>query len=390
MRRHKTILLFIVTSLAVAGCGKKEQAQFGPPPTDVDISPPLQQEVTEYREYTGTTAAIETVDILARVKGFLESIHFQPRDRVKRDDLLFVIDPREYRYRLEQAHADLAAKEAALELAEYELKRIDGLYAKSMAAEYERNTAIANRNAAKAAVQAAEACVHDAQLELDFTRVTAPIAGRVNRNFLDVGNFVESEKTVLTDIVNDASIYVYFNVSENDLLDWIRRQAALGNPVVQDKPNHPVEMGLAGDQGFPHIGRIDYADTQVDPGTGTLRVRAIFPNEDGLLLAGLFARVRVPVEKRRVLLVPAIAIGADQIGRYVYVVNAESKVEQRLVVPGQIVGQLRAIESGLKPEDRVVTNGIQRARPGTTVNVTLVPIASSAASAPEDSGSSAK
>ncbi len=389
MRPRKSILFFVIIP-AIAGCGRKDQVQFSPPPTDVDVSPPLQQVVTEYREYTGTTAAIETVEVLARVKGFLESIHFQPRDRVKKDELLFVIDPREYRYRLEQATADLAAKRAALELAEYELKRIEGLYAKSMAAEYERNTAIANLNAAKAAVQAGEACVHDAQLQLDFTRVTAPIAGRVNRNFIDVGNFVDSEETILTNIVNDTSIYVYFNVSEHDLLDWLRRQTALGNPMIRDKPDHPAEMGLAGEEGFPHAGRIDYADTQVDAGTGTLRVRAVFPNDNGSLVAGLFARVRVPVDRRRALLVPATAIGADQLGRYVYVVHADSQVEQRVVVPGQTVGELRVIESGLKPEDRVIVNGIQRARPGMKVEATLVPVASKPASAPENQGSPAR
>lgn len=389
MSKVAVLLVFLTLIASTAGCSKTRQQTAKPPPPEVDVALPLQQEVTDYLEYTGTTAAVETVDILARVKGFLESIHFEPGAKVKRDDLLFVIDPREYRYRLEQANADLAAKKAAMELAEYELKRVKGLFSKSMAAEYEHNTAIANLNSAKAGVQAAEAAVHEADLNLSFTRVTSPIAGRVNRNFIDVGNYVDAEKTILTDIVNDDSIYVYFNVSENDVLEHIRRhpEAIQGSPAGQLAI--PAYMGLANDVGFPHRGRIDYGDTRVDAGTGTLRVRAIFPNEKGTLLAGLFARVRVPQDMRRVLLVPSIAIGADQTGRFVLVVGPDNKVEQRPVQLGQTVGRLRVVESGLHADDRVIVNGIQRARPGEPVTPTLVSTESAPASTSAPSGASA-
>ena len=390
MRHRARILPLLALSAWIAGCSKTQQQPAEPPPSEVDVALPLQREVTDYLEYTGTTAAIETVDILARVKGFLESIHFDPRDHVKKDQLLFVIDPREYRYRLEQATADLAAKKAALELAEYELKRIDGLYSKSMAAEYEHNTAIAHLNSAKANMQAAEAAVHAAQLNLDFTRVTSPISGRVNRNFIDVGSFVESEKTVLTNIVNDESIYVYFNVSESDLLDWIRKYQTAPSKPADDKVILPAEMALANEEGFPHKGQVDYGDTRVDAGTGTLRVRAIFPNKSGILLPGMFARIRIPQETRRVLLVPTTAIGADQTGRFLLVVDRSGKVEQRSIRQGQTVGRLRVVESGLKPDERVVVNGTQRAQPGRTVSPTLVSAVSESASSTAPSESPAK
>lgn len=352
------------------------------PPPEVDVSLPVSQQVTDYLEYTGSTAAIEYVDVIARVKGFLESIRFEPRQKVKKDDLLFVIDPREYKYKLEQAEAELAGKKAALELAKYELKRIEGLFNKMMAAEYERNTAIANLDSAKAGVDAAQAAVHDAQLNLDYTQVKSPISGRVNRNFIDVGNLVDSDKTILTNIVNDESIYVYYNVSERDLLEWTSKHPEQSGNAANQKPQFPVYMGLANEPDFPHEGTIDYADTRVDSGTGTLRVRAIFPNPNGSLLPGLFARVRIPVETRPALLVPTIAIGAGQSGRYLLVVNGKNVVEQRQVHLGQAVGRMRVIDEGLKPADRVIVNGLQRARPGSPVSPKTVSVDSYLSTAP--------
>ena len=353
-----------------------------PPPPEVDVSLPVRQQVTDYLTYTGSTAAVEYVEVLARVKGFLESIHFEPRQKVKKNDLLFVIDPREYKYKLEQAEAELAGRKVLLELAAYELKRIEGLFNKSVAAEYERDTAIARLNSAKADVAVTEAAVHQAQLNLDYTQVKAPISGRVNRNFIDVGNLVDSDKTILTNIVNDESIYVYFNVSERDLLDWISKHPEQAGRTASKESQYPVYMGLANEPDFPHQGVTDYADTRVDPGTGTLRVRAIFPNPDSLLLPGLFARVRIPADTREALLVPAIAIGADQSGRYLLVVNGQNVVEQRQVHLGQAVGRLRVIASGLKPADRVIVSGLQRARPGSPVSPKTVSVDSYLSTAP--------
>ncbi len=219
--------------------------------------------------------------------------------------------------------------------------------------------------------------------------MTAPIAGRVNRNFIDVGNYVDAEKTILTNIVNDDSIYVYFNVSESDVLDWIRKHPGEMRGAAKDEPLMPTFMGLANDTGFPFKGHINYGDTQVDTSTGTLRVRAIFPNEKGALLAGLFARIRIPQDNHTALLVPSIAIGADQTGRFVLVVGEDNKVEQRLVQLGQTVGRLRVVESGLRPDDRVIVNGTQRARPGEPVTPTLVSAESAPAPSSVPSGSSA-
>lgn len=340
------------------------------PPAVVTVAEPIHQEVVDYIEYTGTTTAIETVDVRARVKGFLQSMHFEPRAKVKKDQLLFVIDPSQYQATLDGAVADQAARKAQFDLAVYTFGFTDDLFKKDMGTEYERNTALAKRDAAKAAVDAAKATIDEAKLNLSYTQVTAPIAGRVSRNLVDVGNLVGAgENTLLTTIVNDSSVYVYFDMSENDLLTLMRTRVKRGRTDTRPaKLDVPAFLALADETGYPHEGRIDFADTHLDTSTATISVRAIFENTRDDLLPGLFARVRVPTSKpREALMVSERALGSDQGQRYLLVVNEKNVVEYRPVKVGRLDEGLRVITAGIGPKDRVIVRGLQRVRPGATV-----------------------
>lgn len=355
----------------VAGCDRAAGPPAQPPAPVVTVSQPLQKEVSDYIEYTGTTSAIETVDVRARVKGFLQSVNFEPRAKVKKDQLLFVIDPSEYQAKCDQTIADLAARKAQLDLATYAFSRTDDLYNKGMGAEYERNTDMAKRDEAKAAVAAAEANLAEAKLNLGYTQVTAPIAGRVSRNQVDVGNLVGAgQYTLLTTIVNDDFVYVYFDVSENDLLALERTREQRTNTTTRpERLDAPAFLALADEVGYPHEGRIDFAETHLDTSTGTINVRAIFANPKGDLLPGLFARIRIPIRKpRQMLMVSERALGSDQGQRYLLVVNEKDQVEYRRVKVGRLDEGLRVIEEGIGPKDWVIVSGLQRARPGTTVS----------------------
>ncbi|MEW6110942.1 MAG: efflux RND transporter periplasmic adaptor subunit [Thermodesulfobacteriota bacterium] len=369
------VLLIVAGLLGVSGCGRDSQ-KMGPPAPEVTVTKPVEQEVTRYLEYTGTTAALESVDVRARVQGWLESINFSPRSKVKKDELLFVIDPRPFQARVEQAKAVLDANKASLDLAQYELEKAQYLESKEALSQLKLKEATAKRDAAAAEVEKAKADLDLAKLNLDYCQVKSPINGRVSRNLVDVGNLVGAEqKTLLTTVVNDDPMYAYFNLSELDVLPIIRDYVKdKSDKAVKDERN-PVYMELADEKGYPHEGYIDFADTQIDPSTGTMQVRGVFPNLDGLLMPGMFVRLRVPLDKRRGLLVPEVAIQADQAGRYVLVVNPQEVVEKRRVKPGQSVDHMRVIDEGLSADDRVVVSGVQRARPGIVVKALMPPTA---------------
>jgi multidrug efflux system membrane fusion protein len=376
------VWIFVVLSfLGVLGCGEKAQVT-GPPPAEVIVSHPLKKEVTQYLEFTGTTAALEFVEIRARVEGWLESIHFVTGSRVKKGDLLFIIDPRPFQAQVEQSEAALKGKEADLKLKQANLRRAEQLLSSASISQLQYDIQNADEAVALAQVGIAKADLDKAKLDLSYTRVTAPIDGRVSRNYVDIGNLVGAkEKTLLTDIVNDSSAYVYFDVNERDLLMLMRKFPKIDTEAGSDKEKPAAYLQLADESGYPHEGKIDFAESQVDKSTGTLRVRAIFTNEKGLLVPGLFGRIRVPIEQKEAVLVPEIAVGISQAGRYVLVVNKDQIVEQRLVKTGQLEGTLRVIEEGLTKDEWVVVNAIQRARPGAKVTpkestITSIPPAS--------------
>jgi len=365
------LLILILTASTVSlfvSCDK-QSAQKAPRLTDVTVAKPVRQEVTRYLEYTGTTAALQSVDIRARVPGFLTKMCFQPRAKVKAGDLLFVIDPRQYEANVKESEGKLNAQKAESKLAQTELQISQQLESKEAISALKLEKKAAERDVAEANVELADAALDKAQLDLEWTQVTSPINGRVSRNLVDVGNLVgATEKTLLTTVVDDELVYAYFNVSELDLLPVLRRNAKEKGHPENPSSKIPVYLGLADETGYPHEGHFDFADTTVDSSTGTIQVRGIFPNPDGLLMAGMFVRVRVPVEKRSAILAPDVAIQFDQGGKYVLVVNKESIVEHKRVKTGEQVDRMRVIEAGITPEDRVIIGGWQRARPGSKVN----------------------
>jgi len=374
-----------------AACEQKNK-YVEPPPPKVTVAQPLEQEVIDYLEFTGTTMAFEEAEVRARVSGFLQSMHFTPGTMVEEGELLFVIDPREYQAGLNAAKAEVESGQAQLERAKIELDRAERLFEQKAGAEAEVVKWRGERDVAKAAVARAEAKLERARLDLGYTRVTAPISGRGSRNYVDLGNLVgESEPTLLTTVTRYDPIYVYFNLNERDLLKvmaMVRQKAEeTGHDPSSEASSEakiPTFIGLANEEGYPHEGILNFAESGVDPGTGTLQLRGVFPNPGSrpVLVPGLFTRVRMPIDEREnALLVSERAIGADQSGRYLLAVNSENVVEKRLIRMGQLVDGLAVIEEGLRPGEWVVVNGLQRARPGAKVDPEQTDMASLKASA---------
>ncbi len=353
--------------VALAGC-QSEKGQAPPPPPTVTVSQPEQKTVTVYADYTGSTEAFESVEIRARVEGFLDSIHFIPSGLVKKGDLLFVIEPKPYQALLDQALAELAIRKAELKLAEATLIRKENAFKDRAVSEVEVIQARAEKTKAEAAIKAAEAAVATARINLGYTRITSPISGRVGRPLVDAGNLIgRGEATLLTTVVNDDPAYAYFNIPERDLLNFLERKRA-GDIPGNKRDRGLVLMGLANEKGFPHRGHLDYLDNKVDPKTGTIQVRARFPNPDHVIMAGLFVRIHLPVDLiENALLVPEAALSADQGGRYLLVVNDKDQVEYRRVKLGPQEGEMRVVLKGVKPGERVIVKGLQRVRPGIKV-----------------------
>jgi RND family efflux transporter MFP subunit len=339
------------------------------------VSPPEQREITRFADYTGTTRAVEAVDVRARVQGFLQSIHFEPGDFVDKGTLLFIIDPKPFEVALESAQAKLARARAQLELAKAELGRREQALETRAISELEVIQTRAQRDQARADVRTAAAAVADTQLDLDYAHVKAPIEGRVGRNLVDVGALVGAgDATLLAQMVRYKPVYVYFNISERDVLSLQKRSHSLRDALdkdYDDRETTVIHVGLADEEGYPHDGRIDYTGLRVDPDTGTFEVRGVLPNEgslDEIMMPGLFVRVRIPIgREEQAMLVSQRALGADQGGRFVLVVGSEDVVEQRYVKVGPEIDGMAVIESGLRPDDRVVVKGVQRARPGAQV-----------------------
>lgn len=360
----------VVCSLLVCvGCGAPANTFVEPPPPEVTVAHPVEQMVPRFLDLTGTTTAIESVDVRARVQGFLEKAEFTDGAMVEASDLLFVIDPKPYQAKVDQAAAALRSADAELKFAQIDLDKATQLREKKVVSEIEFVEKTGKRDQARAEVGVAEANLRAAQLDLDYTQVLAPISGRTGRRLVDIGNLVGArDKTLLTTIVNDASVYAYANLSEYDFLRLNRHYRQRSETAVTDREEKPEALlGLADETGYPHVGRVDFVDNQVDPDTGTLRLRAVFPNPDHLLGAGMFVRFRIPLGEQKELLVPDTAVLSGQGGRYVLVIGPNDMVEQRSVTTGSLFEQMRVIRDGVTTADRVIISNLQRVRPGISV-----------------------
>jgi RND family efflux transporter MFP subunit len=355
----------------LAACGE-ENRFIAPPPPKVTVQLPLQQTVTPYLEATGNTASVNTVKLVARVQGYVQEIKYQDGARVKKGTPLFVIEPEPYKVKLDQAKAAEEGAKATLVNAEAEFKRQHELQAKDVSTQANLDKALANRDTAHANVLQAQANVETAEINLGYTTVSAPFDGVVTARKVSVGELVGGDQpNQLATIVQLDPIWVWFNLSERDVQRARASMAERGVTVAELINKLPVEVALQTETGYPHKGVIDYIDPSVNQSTGVLQMRGIFDNPAPALLPGYFVRVRVPRRAEPALLVPEVAVGADQGGRYVLTVNADNVVEQRRVQLGQTVGEMRVIETGLKPEDRVVVAGILDAIPGQKVDPQL-------------------
>ncbi|WP_373652723.1 efflux RND transporter periplasmic adaptor subunit [Schlesneria sp. DSM 10557] len=339
-------------------------------PPAVVIIEPTEKELADFAEFTGRTDAVESVEIRARVSGYLKKINFRPGKEVKEGDLLFEIDPRPYDAELERAEGTLATALASAKQASAEMLRAENLHEKKISTQADYDKAVADLAHAEASVQSTKANVTKAKLDQEFTRVIAPISGRTSRELITEGNLVSADSTALTTIVSSDPIYAYFDVDERTLLDIQKliREKKLAS--ARERDDVEIRLELANETGFPHVGVIDLVDNRVDAGTGTIQIRGRFPNPDRLLTPGLFVRVQfqmgLPSSR---LLIPERALAQQQGQRYVYLVNDENKIVKRDVTVGRRDGLMRVIETGLEHGDRVVVKGQQRVRAGMTVRI---------------------
>jgi membrane fusion protein, multidrug efflux system len=375
MSRSSIFFLSAACLLAAIGGCAEAPAQLAPSqPPAVPVSKPLQQQVTDYVDFTGRTDAVQAVNVVARVTGYLVQMPFKEGSEVKKDQLLFEIDPRPYQDQLSLGEAQLATYTAQQQLADANFVRATKLIKDKTISEQEFEQYKSTKEQTAAQIQSAQANIAIYKLNLEFTRVTSPIDGRVSRYYLTLGNLVNQDQTLLTTVVSQDPMYAYFDTDEPTLLR-VRRAVAQGKvkPAVANK--NPVLMGLQDEEGFPHAGTMDFVNNQVNPTTGSITVRGIFPNpllsQGGvrLLSPGMFVRIRLPIgQPHQALLVIDRAISSDQGLKYVYVIDAQNKVQYRRVTTGPLEDNgLRVIESGLKPEEWVAVGALQQVRPGMDV-----------------------
>jgi RND family efflux transporter MFP subunit len=356
--------------VSLSGCKSEATTAQQAPAPQVSVASALERDVTEWDEFTGRLEAVESVEVRPRVTGYIESVNFTEGSTVKKGDLLFVIDPRPYRAELSKAEAELARAVARSELAVADEGRSTKLLDIKAVSREEYDSRINASREAKADVAAARAAVDSAKLNLEFTRITAPISGRVSKAAVTAGNLVtggSNTAALLTTVVSLDPMYVTFEGDEQIYLKYNELSRRGERSSSRDAAN-PVLMGLANENGYPHHGSMVFVDNQVDPRTGTIRARASFENKDGFLTPGLFARVKLLGHNSyRAVLVDDRAIGTDQSQKFVYVIDAQNKVTYRPVTVGRLDGGLRIVQKGLQSGETVVVNGLQRIRPGVVV-----------------------
>lgn len=369
-RRHH-VLLAISLAVAIVGCEDKRKptAAAGKPPV-VTVAKAVQIDFQPHVDFTGRTEAVEEVEVRPRVSGFLESISFQSGKEVEKGELLFEIDARPYKAEVDRLEAELSSATSRYDQSQVEYERLKDLFEKESATKLEYDRHVAMRDSAKAQVAAAAAALERAKLDLEWTRVTAPITGRISRNYVDIGNLVQGgygASTLLSRIVRFDPMFAYIDIDERTML-LIQKMVREGKMERYSDTNCAARLGLAIEEGFPHQGGIDFVENKVDANTGTLRVRAVFPNPDNVLSPGLFARIRILLgESQKAIMISERAIGFDQGQRFVYVVNDKNTVDYRVVRVGDLDNGMRVIEEGVRPDEWVIVNGLQRVRPGVQV-----------------------
>jgi len=358
LRAGLSAVAMVAAATVLTACSKSgAEAPSPPPPPEVDAAEVVTTSVRQWDVFTGRIAAIGAVDIRPRVSGYIERIAFREGDTVKAGDLLFVIDQRPYRAAFDSAMAQLERARASVQLAEAQNKRGESLIKTGAISIDTLDTRSAALGQANADVHAAEAALATAKLNLDFTEVRAPIGGKVGRAVLTLGNLVQADQTVLTSVVSQDPVYVYFQPDEQSFL----RYCELARKGERANSENQVRVGLASETGFPHAGTVNFVNNQVDAATGTISVRATVPNPDGVFVPGLYARVQLEGRAEYMAtLIDDKAVMTDQDRKYVYVIGADDKVKRKDVVLGSIHDGLRVVQSGLAATDKVIVAGLQK------------------------------
>jgi RND family efflux transporter MFP subunit len=373
MMSNPLVRCFLTCTLVIPflalGCTQKQASGPPRPAPEVAISQPIERKITDYVEFTGRSDATESVEIRARVSGYLKKIAYTagPNVVVEKGQLLFEIDPSIYETDWERAKAEVARAQARLKRMDAELARADDLFRKKALSREDYDKAVGDRDETAEAIKSAKAIADRAKLDLDFTKVVAPIKGKVGRPLITEGNLVNANVTALTTIVASGQMHVYFDVDENSFRNY-KEAVREGKLKAANESEGIVELRWRDGKVFPRRGVIDFQENQINSGTATLRVRALFPDPDGILTSGEFVRIRLPMgEPHRAMLIPESAVGSDQGQNYLWVVDADAKVSYRRVKLGTLHDGYQVVESGLEPDEWIIVNGLQRVRDGVTV-----------------------
>jgi RND family efflux transporter MFP subunit len=360
--------MLLITAAVLSACGKSgAQANGAPPPPQVSVAQVVSKEINEWDELSGRIEAAEFVEIRPRVTGYLTDVKFQPGTMVKKGDVLFVIDSRPYRAESARVDADLKRAETTRELAKSEVTRAEKLLSAKAISQQEFDQRAAAVREAESQTKAAQAALTASNLNIEYATIRSPIAGRVSRNEITVGNLVTPGTTLLTTVASQNPVHVYFEVDEQQYLKYVSL-AKTGERASSRERRNPIGMGLANEEGFPHNGYVDFVDNRLDPKTGTMRGRAVFDNKEERFTPGLFAKLKlVGSGKYNALLINDRAVGTDQSKKFVLVVDKENRAIYRPIKLGPLVDGMRVVKEGLQPGETIVVNGLQRVRPGMPV-----------------------